>query len=291
MSEPHHWNYTTFIHCDNLVAIEQAISSLLEQEGGYRLNQLPFTKKALQKMRENNSWYKSCQLCWIVSIFPGRDGWTIVKTWSDELLCHRTSDNSRPRLSALAMALGCDAFYLGVYDGIFGMLLETNSVGEIYVVGCFEANFGGETFYQQPINLTDLIQQFSLINVPESFQAAMQINEHPQIKKKIAAYEQLRSQKNPDWGLLNKLWDDEVSIGHTERIDKALRKIIDAFGSWSYSNLAYAIYLYPDMLKAAKANLLYFQPPKNYKVPSAYTLTREQWLDIFGIEPPSTINN
>jgi hypothetical protein len=146
---PHYYNYTTCIHCDDLAAIEQAIFSLLEREGGCRLNQLPLTRESLKQIRANNSWYESCKF-WLVAIFPGKDGWTIIKTWSYELLCHQTADNSRPRLSALAMELGCDAFHLSVYDSIFGMLLEANAIGEIYVVGCFDVHFGGETFYQQP---------------------------------------------------------------------------------------------------------------------------------------------
>ena len=100
-------NYTTCIHCDDLVAIKQAVINLLEKEGGSRIDKLP------NSVEEINA-----QKTWIVGLFPALQGWTIIKTWPAELLCSKTKDDSRSRLSALAMELNCDAFYISVYKSI-----------------------------------------------------------------------------------------------------------------------------------------------------------------------------
>ena len=73
---------------------------------------------------------------------------------------------------------------------------------------------------------------------------------------------------------------------HTERIDRALEAVLNSSNSWYWPSLAYRCYAEPDELVASGARLLYFQPPTNYKLPQPYTMTRKQWLDIFGVEPP-----
>jgi hypothetical protein len=195
------------------------------------------------------------------------------------------TDDFRPRLSALAMQLGCDAFHLSVYEDIFGILMEVNAAGDLYVTGVFDVHFPGEQFYQQPINETKPIEQFSLLKVPELFQEAMGINENPELMRKEAEYKQLKTQKNPDKKLLKAL-EREINQGHTERIDLVLGAAMNASNYWYCNNLACDIYTDPEKLSVAGARLLYFQPPINYKIPPAYQLTRKQWLDIFGIEPP-----
>lgn len=279
-----YFNYTTCIRCDDLTVVEQAIANLLEREGGSRLGQLPPLEGSPEQIKEDGSWKQRC--IWMVSLFSGKDGWTTIKTWPTELLCHRSNDGSRPQLSALAMQLGCDAFHLSVYEDILGMLMEVNAAGEIHVVGAFDANFAGESFYQQPIDSTEMIEQFSLLEVPESFQAAMRVNEDPEIARKEAEYDRMDKEKNPDWQLLNELWWDVVGKGHTERIDHALAQAMGASDYWYLCPLVFYYYVYPEELAAAGAHLLYFQPPTNYKRPPAYTLTREQWLELFGDEPP-----
>lgn len=269
-------NYTTCIRNDNLVAVRQAVINLFEKEGGSRIDKLPSSADEINTQKP-----------WIVGIFPALQGWTIIKTWSAELLCSRTIDDSRLRLSALAMKLKCDAFYLSVYGGTYGnsgILLEASATGEIYIAGSCNPDVTIRSFYEQPINEPDSIDKFSLLNVPESFQAAMQINQHPEIVRKRKEFQQLREAKNPNWKLLNKL-RDEAMKGYTERIDETLSAIIDGSGIWAYPNLAYAIYEYSEELSAAKGDLIYFQPPDNYEIPAAYTLTPEQWLEIYGESP------
>jgi hypothetical protein len=279
-----YWNYTTCIHCNDLVAVEQAITTLLEQEEGvYRLSELPPLEICLEQLRRQGKWDRSCNL-WIVSLFAGNDGWTIIKTWPNELLCHKAANDSRPRLSVLAMQLNCDAFYLGAYDDIFGILLETNASGQIHVAGVYDADVPSERFYQQPINKPDLIDQFYLLKVSEPIQAAARINQSPKLKQRLAELEQL-AEKNPELRH-DPDWEQEVCQYHTERIDRALEAVLNGSNSWYWHGLPYSVYAEPDELAAAGARLLYFQPPTNYKLPQAYTMTRKQWLDIFGVEPP-----
>lgn len=266
-------NYTTCIRCDDLVAIKQAVIKLLEEEGGSRIDKSP------DSVDEVNA-----QKPWIVGIFPALKGWTIIKTWSAELLCSRTIDGSRLKLSALAIELKCDAFYLSVYGGTYGnsgILLEAKSSGKIHVAGCCNVDIDIETFYEQPINKPDLIEDFSLLQVPESFKSAVKINQHPEVIEKEQKYNCLSSEQNPDWKLLYEL-EKEALKGYTQRIDEALSAIIDGSGIWAYPNLAYAIYECSEELSAAKGDLIYFQPPDNYEIPAAYTLTPEQWLEIYG---------
>jgi hypothetical protein len=285
-------NYTTCLHCDDLVVIQQAMTNLLEQEGGCRISQLPPLEVSVEELTRNNTWYQICNF-WIVGLFPGKGGWTIVKTWSSELLCHRIADDFRPRLSALAIQLRCDAFHLSVYGGTYGtcgILLEANAAGDIYVAGSFNADVPSESFYQQPIDEPDSIERFSLLKVPESFQTAMQINKAPEIIRNEEEYNRLKAEKHPNWSLLNELWSNEVSKGYTERIDMALEAILDRSGTWAYSHLAYAAYVHANELAAANGHLLYFQPPTNYKKPPAYTLTPDQQLEIFGVFSESQLD-
>lgn len=259
-------NYTTCINCNDLVAIKQAAIKLLEKEGGSRIDKLPGSADEI-----------STQKPWIVGIFPALQGWTIIKTWSVELLCSKTIDDSRLRLSALAMELKCDAFYLSVYGGTYGnsgILLEAESSGKIHVAGCCNVDIDIEIFYEQPINKPDLIEDFSLLQVPESFRSAVKINQHPEVIEKEQKCNCLSSEKNPDRKLLYEL-EKEALKGHTQRIDEALSAIIDGSGIWAYPNLAYAIYECSEELSAAKGDLIYFQPPDNYETPAAYTLTPE----------------
>lgn len=184
-------NYTICIRNDNLVAVKQAVINLLEEEGGSRIDELPSSAEEINTQKP-----------WIVGIFTALQGWTIIKTWSAELLCSRTIDDSRLRLSALAMGLKCDVFYLSVYGGTYGnsgILVEADSSGEVHVAGCYNADVNVETFYKQPINKPDLIEDFSLLQVPESFRSAVKINQHPEVIKKEQEFDRLRSEDNPDW--------------------------------------------------------------------------------------------
>ncbi|MBE9043426.1 hypothetical protein IQ255_03210 [Pleurocapsales cyanobacterium LEGE 10410] len=257
-------NYTTCIRNDNLDAVRQAIINLLEREGGSLIHKLPSSISSSQSQIEDA--LKESNKFWIVELFKGINGWTVIKTYPYDLLCFpiQTKDDCIPFLSALAIELGFDAFYIGVYDSIFGILLEANSAGKFYVSGVFNAEIPNDSFYKQPINSPNLIERFFLLNVSLSLQLATQANNDLKIAQK----------------------ENEVFQGHTERIDRALAKELINSNSWYIRNLFDRVKSLNREPVEKKPYLIYFQSPPNYKLPQPYTLTRNQWLEIYGIEPP-----
>ncbi len=258
-----YWNYTTCIRSDNLTAIEQAVTHILEQEEGcQRLKQSPPIEFDVEELFHKRQMQKFSCCLWIVSLVAGAIGWTIIKTFPSRLLCWRTKGAGRPRLSTLAMQLGCDAFYLEVHNSTFGVLLEASATGRTYVSG------GGpdepnNQFYAEQIDKTGLIEQFSLLQVPEPMQTAMRVNSDPEVQKIKAEFNRLKKE-DPDSELLTRLMDEALQ-GHTQRIDYALAKVINKSSSYWYScNLAYDVYAHPGQLAAMEAQLLYFQPSEDY---------------------------
>lgn len=263
-----YWNFTTCIRSDNLAAIAQAVTRLLEQEEGCRrLIHLPQIVIDLEQL--HNLPASERPRLWIVSLCLGQGGWTIMKTWPNELLCARALCASRPRLSALAIQLGHDTFHFRVTRDINGILLEANAAGGIFISGWSDyegTNSFDEThqFYDEQIDAPDdLISKFSLLEVPQSMQAAMRVHEDPEIARMEAEYERLRVE-NPNSELLFDLMD-EVDKGYAERIDHALALVIDKSKScWYLRDLLYSVYALPQRLEAKGAQLLYFQPPITY---------------------------
>jgi hypothetical protein len=263
-----YFNFTTGIRSDNLAAIAQAVTHLLEQEEGCRLiTQIPQLAIDLEQLRDLPVWERP--RLWIFALFSGRGGWTIVKTWPVEWLCQRAIGASRLRLSALAMQLGCDAFHFRVTRDINGILLEADAKGCIFISGWNDyegANSDDEIhqFYDEQIDASDdLISQFSLLKVPQSMQAAMRVNEDPEIARKKAEYKRL-TEENRDSELIVHLMD-EVYTGYAERIDKALAEVVDKSKScWYLNDLLYNAYAEPRQLEDMGVQLLYFQPPTTY---------------------------
>jgi hypothetical protein len=278
----HYWNDTICIHGDNPNTIAQQITNLLEPEGFRRLNELP-PHPDPDPEQMSYSWQLGCPL--IIALFPGQGGWTIVKTFPVRFLCERAAGASRPRLSALAMQLGCDAFYLGVYERVVGMLLEADAAGRTFVSGCYEPDIPSEKFFDEQIDDTELISRFFLLEVSEPLQAAIGVNQEPEYLRKqveidrlMAEVENSNSQYPEElWTQIDILIDEEYPFnGHTVRIDRALAKAIDVSNCWGWDsyNLLENIYTNPQELAAKEAKLLYFQPPATYQPRQPYVLTQ-----------------
>lgn len=276
-----YWNFTTCIRSNNIDVIKQEITHLLEQEGCRCLTQLPQHEGSLEQIQAVHPWEQSCNP-WIISLFAGKSGWTIVKTSPSELLCQRTEGAICPRLSVLVMQLGCDAFHLGVYWAQVGILLEADTAGRIFISGTFGPDRPTEQFYEERINLPGLLKQFSLLKVPEPMEAAMRVNQDPELQRRRDEVDKLLVE-NADSNLLPAQMD-EFFQGYTERIDQALAKVIDNSKSWYWPDLIYDIYAHPEQLAATEAHLLYFQPPTTYKLGKAYTLSPFQLEAILGTE-------
>ncbi|MBG1266332.1 hypothetical protein [Nostoc sp. WHI] len=258
-----YYNFTTCIRSNNLAAIAQALTRLLEQEEGCRrLTHLPQIASDLEQLHNLPAWERP--RLWVISLCEGKGGWTIVKTWIAALLCARAEGASRPRLSALAMELGCDAFHFWVTPDINCVLLEADSTGRIFISGSADDEEGESyKFYDEQIDAPDIISQFSLLEVSQSMQAVMRVYEDPEIARIEVEYERLLVEA-PDSELLFNL-EDEVFKGYAERIDNALAEVIDKSKScWYLRDLLYYVYAEPQQLEDKGAQLLYFQPPTTY---------------------------
>lgn len=264
-----YYNFTTYIRSDNQAAVAEAIINLLSQEEGcYPLPQLPALKVEIEKLRYPNIGQRPPLL--ITGLGIGQQGWTIVKTYPNEWLFLRAPGSDRPRLSTLTMRLECDAFYYRVVDDFDGLLLETDAKG-IFRFNSTES------------------PQFSLIEVPESFQQAMQVNQNPEILR-IKALERLSDAEilrevegTMDTQQLAEL-GSELQRGDAERTDIALAKEIDPFqGRWYCFDLFYKAYTNYQQLEEMNVQLLYFQPPENYlrTLPRYDEETEEYWDEEF----------
>lgn len=195
-----------------------------------------------------------------------------MKTWPAKWLCVRAIGASRPKLSALAMQLGCDAFHYRVVRDIDGILLEADATGRIFLSGWndhegVDSNLELYRFYDERIDVPSS-PQFSLIEVPESIQAAMRVNSDPEFARKEAEYEREYkrqvAQEKPDLKLLAAM-SNELQEGYAERVDIALEKVIDGSKScWYLHDLLYSAYAEPQQLEDMGVQLLYFQPPTIY---------------------------
>lgn len=270
-------NVTTCIRSDNLAAIAQVVTNLLEKEEGcHRISKPPQPVSDLKQLRSHPEY--TVDNLWLVGLFPGDNGWNIIKTWPYSLFCQRAAGANRPRLSALAMQLECDAFHFWVSRSLNAILLEADATGRTFTSGCVDIeNDDKEWFYEELIDAPGMRPQFSLLKVSEALQAAMRVNEdpEPELERKRAEWQQLIESENPDPDLLLELDIEVESSGLAERVDHALAKVIDSskFRSkscWYLLDLVYDAYAKPERLEALGAQLLYFQPPITYKPPRPY---------------------
>jgi hypothetical protein len=72
---------------------------------------------------------------WAAAVLPGRDGWSVLKTAPFELLCERSPVHDVPRLSWLAVTLGCEVFQHNLYDSSGETMVEAAADGSFFVSG------------------------------------------------------------------------------------------------------------------------------------------------------------
>ncbi|MDZ8227878.1 MULTISPECIES: hypothetical protein [unclassified Nostoc] len=258
-------NYTTCIQSNNLDSIELAITRILELEGCRRISQPP--QRLSNEELSYTPWLLLPEL-WIVALFVGASGWTIVKTQPNELLCRRARGASRPRLSELAMQIDCNAFHFGAY-GHNGILLEADAMGQTFISGTVDRIEEEENqFYEEEINRRER-SQFFLLDMPEEIQAVVKPPSPEQQQEK----DRRLSELDMLIGTEEEPFDAQFEIaellkGHYRRIDEALEPLLG--GSPSYwhlwkNNLFYLAYTQQQQLAADGARLLYFQPAEHYR--------------------------
>lgn len=265
---PDYWSSTNYIRSDNLEAIEQSLTQIFKREGTSRIAQLP--QFSLDKKLPFISWEIAREL-WIVRLFVGVPGWTIIQTWPSDLLCRRDLDATRPRLSELAMQTGSDAIHFGVYNTFFSILMEADASGRLFISGdvdCEESE--KDKFYDEQINVRSGEPQFQLIEASQPMLEAMRIELSPEEKqlKQLAALSE-----DELWSIV--IWDEEIdgteddwwesSKSNARKRDEAL---------WNLLKGSYYYYSLRELFERAFAQqekeidgerLLYFQPAEFYR--------------------------
>ncbi|MEL6438894.1 MAG: hypothetical protein AAFQ80_06535 [Cyanobacteria bacterium J06621_8] len=282
-----YWNYTTCINCTDINAIGREITNLFVRQGATCAKDLPPSYISIEKFRQQHISDQT-SYAWIVALYSGREGWAIVKTYPSELLCHYVTDDYDyySQLSALTMALKCDAFHLSVHGGDAGFLLEANAKGTNWVSGGFGSN-SNIYFYKQPINTSGKVNKFSLLNMPSDIKAAISINQSPALQQRLAEIKK-SIEENPELALNIDL-EFELHSGHYEKIDEALQSCMDKSENWRINDLGYRIYTSAKKIDLFQMHLLYFKPLVGYKV-SHEDLSPKQELELYDTLPESIFN-
>lgn len=241
-------NFTSCIRSNSRNAIRAAIINLLEQEHGcYLLPSLPYLVLNTDKLR----WFHINERppLLIIGLGIGHEGWTIIKTYPNDWFFLRTPDGTRPRLSALAMQLKCDAFHYRVFQDMESLLVEAD----------FHGKFRFDSTHE-PI--------FSLIKVSDPVKKAMLVKQYPEIIRREAVFKAEYS-KQKERGIFDRelLTNMSSNLGESnaEQIDIALANTIDPFQYyWRIHDIYNQVYYDFQKLDEMNVKFLYFQPPKNY---------------------------
>jgi hypothetical protein len=279
-----YWNYTDCISSDNLEAIELVLTGILEQEGCRRISLPPKSPPELKEIKQQiyRPWETVPEL-WIIGLFVGVSGWTIVKTVPTELLCRRAQGATCSRLSELAMQIGCGAFHLSVYGSTQGILMEVDARGRIFICGQVDPSGPKDgKFHDEQINQQESPRQFFLLNVPEEMQAAMRVEtKSKELRRRREELKQLYK-KGESEPFDSQAELEELSKGRFQLVDEALEPLVGGFHSYwhltenmiyenqvykSRVNLVHLAYTQQQQLEADGVRLLYFQPSEHYRQP------------------------
>jgi hypothetical protein len=259
-------NETICINCNDLDLIEQRIVYLLEQEGCRRLDELPPIEG-----REliSYEWDLRCPVIILIASSSIQSGWTVLKVSPATFFCQRAREANRPRLSTLAMELGCDAFYFGVYGGYLGILLEANTQGQTFVTGGISPDEIVENFYDEQIDSMKQVSNFELLKVLEPLDKAIRTNEDPEYLKKEAEWDRLgdlfREDPESYLSLMESYEEGDYDKARLQRIDEAMREVMGCPNKYWYSNVHYDL-MYTSHLDRLPGGgkALYFDLPRSY---------------------------
>lgn len=257
-----YWNYTTCIEFNSLNILEKKITELLEQEDGcHRIYELP--KLNFDLKQSSNYTQEKIPNLWIVCLFKGTDGWSVIKTFPTGFICARASDSEQSRLSNLTKQIKCNAFHLEIYRSFDGFLFESDAIGNTFLSG--NPPLGDLEHFsfhdEQQVDLLAPTPNFYLIDVPELFKEAIKVNESPETQKQQAKIDALKPESPERFELLMN------DPGYTQRIDLAFADLFDPNRNYWFldNNLAYKAYNELDLLRSTNAKLLYFYPPFSYQ--------------------------
>ncbi|WP_315809261.1 hypothetical protein [Pseudomonas sp. C9-3] len=121
------WENTTYIHQASVEQVVATLNTIFAKEKMKRVPSPP--QRSLQRVEPMQYDIALENDLWGLAVFPGVDGWTIVKTAPLELLAESAPSTNSSRLTAVAKALGAYAFQVNVYDGL-SVLYEVSPSGE-----------------------------------------------------------------------------------------------------------------------------------------------------------------
>ena len=271
-----YWNFTTCINYTDINTIKHNIITLFERQGANFIDPTVTLLESLQNVPKQHPAEQSSSI-WIVALYPGKNKWTIVKTYPSELLCHSVVDDYEyySQLSALTFQLKCDAFHLSVHGDTCGFLVEADSKGKNYITGSFFNKTTNPDFYRQPIQIRGQIKKFSLLKMPPDLEKALAVNQSPKLKQKLIEINKSITD-NPELEF-DLDFSDELDRGYTERIDLALKNVMDNTKRWYVNNLFHLIDNESLNIDIRDTSLLYFEPPIGYKASVLEANTEEKF--------------
>ena len=147
-------NNTTCVQSTNLKLIQETLVFILEKEG-YRLISQPLLTKNSDSLIQKllSSSYKTKPYLWVIGLSSSNSGWTTIKTSVEDLFCRKTNNTQKTWLSELAIKTNCNTFHHNVQNRHWGVLFETNALGETVATGFLEEfdDLNNLKFYGEPV--------------------------------------------------------------------------------------------------------------------------------------------
>jgi hypothetical protein len=128
-----YWTNTTYLNTGDMSSVVKCLTGLFEAEG---------MRKIPRPSLRERMWYEPLQYdtalknnLWGVALFPGTQGWIVIKTAPLELLAERAPGSSRMRLVDLCNCLRAPGFQINVYDSTGCVLVETDGDANLSLSG------------------------------------------------------------------------------------------------------------------------------------------------------------
>lgn len=127
-----YWENTTYIRHGDVDEVARAIGRVFAAEG---MAPLPLPAPRARQLFEPMQYDAALDNdVWALALFPGADGWCVVKTAPLEVLSQQAVGATRMRLADACAALGASAFQVNIYDGAT-VLAEVSAGGEVLASG------------------------------------------------------------------------------------------------------------------------------------------------------------
>lgn len=261
-----YYNYVDCINNENLSLIETSLIEILYEEGFKQIEIFP------KHILIDENLYYSRRRYWrlikevlVISLFPGASGWTIIKTIPKEFLCRRSSNNLRPRLSKLAILINCQAFHWSIYQSNFGVLLEANKEGNIFVSGSHSLykEFEQDLYYQEIINYKEE-WKFHLLDIPKNLKKAIEPPKREEFEKAAIRLDELIALSSQGIDTFEEMMELDFDSGTTA--DLAFKQFIGNNSPyWTKGGNFYVLYTEEEKIKSEGGKVLYFETPQYYQ--------------------------